>query len=59
MSGKTGYFRISNVEVMGDEECKAIKKVERNSRKNRPSTVDELLNRIGLKEYTSVFVLNG
>lgn len=59
VNGKTGYFRFSNVEVIPDQEGKAIKKLERNSRKARPSTVDELLARIGLKEYTSVFVLNG
>lgn len=59
VNGKNGYFRFSNVEVMPDQEGKAIKKLERSSRKTRPSTVDELLNRIGLKEYTSVFVLNG
>lgn len=59
VNGKIGYFRFSNVEVMPDQEGKVIKKLERNSRKTRPSTVDELLSRIGLKEYTSVFVLNG
>lgn len=59
VNGKTGYFRFSSVEVIPDQEGRAIKKLERNSRKARPSTVDELLARIGLKEYTSVFVLNG
>lgn len=59
VNGKIGYFRFSSVEVLADAEVKAIKKLERNTRKARPSTVDELLSRIGLKEYTSVFVLNG
>lgn len=59
VNGKVGFFRFSNVEVMPDQEGKSIKKLERNSRKVCPTTVDELLSRIGLKEYTSVFVLNG
>lgn len=58
-NGKVGHFKFTNVEVMPDQEAKPIKKMERNSRKACPSTVDELLSRIGLKEYTSVFVLNG
>jgi hypothetical protein len=59
MNGKIGYFKSMNFEVIPDQEGKAIKKLERSSRKACPSTVDELLSRIGLKEYTSVFVLNG
>lgn len=58
-NGKVGHFKFTNVEVIPDQEGKAMKKLERNSRKSCPSTVDELLSRIGLKEYTSVFVLNG
>lgn len=59
VNGKVGHFKFTNVEVIPDQEGKALKKIERNSRKACPSTVDELLSRIGLKEYTSVFVLNG
>lgn len=59
MNGKMGYFKSIHFEVMPDQEGKAIKKLDRSTRKACPSTVDELLSRIGLKEYTSVFVLNG
>lgn len=58
-NGKVGHFKFTSVKVIGDQEANALKKLERNSRKACPSTVDELLSRIGLKEYTSVFVLNG
>lgn len=58
-NGKIGHFKFINVEVMPDQKGKVIKKLDRSSRKVRPATVDELLTRIRLKEYTSVFVLNG
>jgi Variant SH3 domain len=57
--GRVGYFQSMNFEVIPDQEGKTIKKMDRGSRRACPSTVDELLSRIGLKEYTSVFVLNG
>lgn len=59
LNGKLGHFKFVNVEVMPDQKGKAMKKLERGTRKARPATVDELLSRIRLKEYTSVFVLNG
>lgn len=65
-NGRVGHFKFINVEVMpelkGGGGCggggKAMNKMDR-TRNACPSTVDELLNRIGLREYTSVFVLNG
>lgn len=58
-NGRVGHFRFMNVEVLPDQKEKTIKKLDRHSKKSCPSTVDELLSRIGLKEYTSIFVLNG
>lgn len=58
MNGRIGHFKFINVEVMPEQKGKALNKLDR-TRNTCPSTVDELLNRIGLKEYTSVFVLNG
>jgi SAM and SH3 domain-containing protein 1 len=55
-NGKVGCFKSMHIEVIQDAEAKGVKK---SSRKACPTTVDELLSRIGLKEYTSVFVLNG
>lgn len=59
LNGKVGYLKSMQIEVIQDSEVKGAKKPERNTRKACPTTVDELLSRIGLKEYTSVFVLNG
>jgi SAM and SH3 domain-containing protein 1 len=59
INGKVGYLKSMHIEVIQESEAKGVKKVERNTRKACPTTVDELLSRIGLKEYTSVFVLNG
>lgn len=58
INGRIGHFKFINVEVMPEQKGKALNKLDR-TRNTCPSTVDELLNRIGLKEYTSVFVLNG
>jgi hypothetical protein len=58
INGRVGHFKFINVEVMPEQKGKALNKLDR-TRNTCPSTVDELLNRIGLKEYTSVFVLNG
>lgn len=62
INGRVGHFKFINVEVIPELKgggCgKGLNKMDR-TRNSCPSTVDELLNRIGLKEYTSVFVLNG
>lgn len=59
LNGIIGHFNFVNVEVLPEQKGKAIKKPERSSRKACPETVAELLTRIGLKEYHSVFNLNG
>jgi SAM and SH3 domain-containing protein 1 len=67
LNGRVGHFKFINVEVMpelkGGSGCggggKAMNNKIDRTRNACPSTVDELLSRIGLKEYTSVFVLNG
>lgn len=59
VNGRIGHFKFINVEVLPDQKGKSINKHDRSSRSTCPATVDELLIRIGLKEYTSVFVLNG
>lgn len=59
LNGRMGHFKFINVEVLPDQKMKPNNKLGRNSRNSCPATVDELLLRIGLKEYTSVFVLNG
>jgi hypothetical protein len=51
--GKIGYLKFVN------SEQKELKRQDLRERSACPSTVDELLNRIGLKEYAAVFVLNG
>lgn len=67
-NGRIGVFKFVNIEVLADQRIlhKTNNKVTNSSRNNHkirnaggPANVDELLHRIGLKEYTSVFVLNG
>lgn len=61
LNGRVGHFKFINVEVMPELKGggKALNNKMDRPRNACPSTVDELLNRIGLREYTSVFVLNG
>ena len=70
VNGRIGHFKFINVEVMPVEQKQLQQQQQqqvrgnnsrmgRNSRNSCPATVDELLVRIGLREYTSVFVLNG
>lgn len=59
MNGRIGHFKFINVEVMPEQKGMALNNKMERTRSTCPSTVDELLNRIGLREYTSVFVLNG
>lgn len=65
-NGRIGHFKFINIEVIPDQRMQnnSNKIVNRNIPNNTivgggPTTVDDLLLRIGLKEYTSVFVLNG
>lgn len=58
--GRTGHFKFINVEVIPDNRNRTnTKSVNRHANNTGPASVEELLLRIGLKEYTSVFVLNG
>ncbi|EAT45530.1 AAEL003199-PA [Aedes aegypti] len=62
-NGRLGHFKFISVEVLPDHPVKPYSTGKLLSR-NRlptscPTSVEELLLRIGLKEYTSVFVLNG
>lgn len=75
LHGRVGHFKFINVEVIPEQRIsknhnnhnsKSSGRLTVNSSgcssnnsNNGPSTVEELLFRIGLKEYTSVFILNG
>lgn len=60
-NGRIGHFKFINVEVLPENRSLGshVKSVARLSNSAGPASVEELLMRIGLKEYTSVFVLNG
>lgn len=64
-NGRLGHFKFISVEVLPDHPVKpylhSSGKLIGRSRlpTSCPTSVEELLLRIGLKEYTSVFVLNG
>lgn len=59
--GRVGHFKFINVEVLPEQRCRNIVMTanNRNAANGAPKSVEDLLQRIGLKEYTSVFVLNG
>lgn len=57
--GRMGHFKFINVEVLPENRSRIVKSANRISKNTGPSSVEDLLLRIGLKEYTSVFVLNG
>lgn len=68
--GRVGHFKFINVEVLPEQRMKnssskTLAPASRLANSNNgsgntgPSSVEDLLIRIGLKEYTSVFVLNG
>lgn len=59
--GRLGFFKFINVEVMPEQRCRNNLNTinSRNTNNGGPVSVEDLLVRIGLKEYTSVFVLNG
>uniref|UniRef100_A0A182JWC5 SH3 domain-containing protein n=1 Tax=Anopheles christyi TaxID=43041 RepID=A0A182JWC5_9DIPT len=64
-NGRLGHFKFISVEVLPDLPTTGLKgyggKLVSRHRlpTSCPTSVEELLLRIGLKEYTSVFVLNG
>lgn len=59
--GRLGFFKFINVEVLPEQRCRNNLNTinSRNINNGGPVSVEDLLVRIGLKEYTSVFVLNG
>ncbi|XP_031637595.1 SAM and SH3 domain-containing protein 3-like, partial [Contarinia nasturtii] len=58
--GRLGHFKFINVEVLPDQRCaNNVNTISRGGNNGIPTSVEDLLVRIGLKEYTSVFVLNG
>lgn len=57
--GRIGHFKFINVEVLPENRSRINNVKSANRMSNGPASVEELLLRIGLKEYTSVFVLNG
>lgn len=64
--GQMGYFKMSLVEILPESYVKKDPRTKRHpvpvnnkGQSSGQSTVEELLSRIGLKEYTSVFILNG
>lgn len=62
--GQVGHFKFINVEVLPEPRLtkpNSINKLKQRTQLHPscPTSVDDLLLRIGLKEYTSVFVLNG
>lgn len=58
---RMGHFKFINVEVLPEQRSRnnAATTNNRNANNGGPASVEDLLQRIGLKEYTSVFVLNG
>lgn len=58
--GRVGHFKFIHVEVLPDQRCtNNANQMNRPGNNAIPTSVEDLLMRIGLKEYTSVFVLNG
>ncbi|XP_041675138.1 uncharacterized protein LOC108115595 isoform X6 [Drosophila eugracilis] len=68
--GRVGHFKFINVEVLPEQRMKnsnsktlatgsRMANPGNGSHNGGPCSVEDLLIRIGLKEYTSVFVLNG
>ncbi|EDW43147.1 GM26409 [Drosophila sechellia] len=68
--GRVGHFKFINVEVLPEQRMKnsssktlapgsRLANSGNGSHNGGPCSVEDLLIRIGLKEYTSVFVLNG
>lgn len=59
--GRVGHFKFINVEVLPENRTRLghVKSIHRLSNHSGPSSVEELLLQNGLKEYISVFVLNG
>uniref|UniRef100_A0A8C9TCV3 SAM and SH3 domain containing 1 n=1 Tax=Scleropages formosus TaxID=113540 RepID=A0A8C9TCV3_SCLFO len=62
LNNKVGTFKFIYVDVLSEEPEKPKRSVRRRRRKGRPpkpTSVEELLERINLKEYMATFLFNG
>ncbi|XP_069016691.1 SAM and SH3 domain-containing protein 1 isoform X1 [Embiotoca jacksoni] len=60
LNGKVGTFKFIYVDVLNEEEVKPKKtRRRRKSRQPKPTSVEELLDRINLKEHLPTFLFNG
>ncbi|XP_046796164.1 SAM domain-containing protein SAMSN-1 isoform X3 [Gallus gallus] len=60
LNNKVGNFKFIYVDIILEEEAAPRKiKPHRGSKRNKPKTLQELLERVHLQEYTSTLLLNG
>ncbi|XP_030574150.1 SAM and SH3 domain-containing protein 1 isoform X2 [Archocentrus centrarchus] len=60
LNGKVGTFKFIYVDVLNEEELKPKKtRRRRKARQPKPTSVEELLDRINLKEHLPTFLFNG
>uniref|UniRef100_A0A665XCU2 SAM and SH3 domain containing 1b n=1 Tax=Echeneis naucrates TaxID=173247 RepID=A0A665XCU2_ECHNA len=60
LNGKVGTFKFIYVDVLNEEEVKPKKtRRRRRARQPKPTSVEELLDRINLKEHLPTFLFNG
>ncbi|XP_044230205.1 SAM and SH3 domain-containing protein 1 isoform X2 [Thunnus albacares] len=60
LKGKVGTFKFIYVDVLNEEEVKPKKtRRRRKARQPKPTSVEELLDRINLKEHLPTFLFNG
>ncbi|TNN78261.1 SAM and SH3 domain-containing protein 1 [Liparis tanakae] len=60
LGGKVGTFKFIYVDVLNEEEAKPKKtRRRRKARHPKPTSVEELLDRINLKEHLPTFLFNG
>lgn len=58
--GKKGTFKFINVELLSERSVKSRREMKwHRNIKGKPISVEDLLQKITLQEYISVFVLNG
>lgn len=58
--GQKGTFKFINVELLSERNIKSNRCIKWNRNiKGKPISVEDLLQKIGMQEYISVFVLNG
>lgn len=58
--GKKGTFKFINVELLSERSVKIKREIKwHRNIKGKPSSVEDLLQKINLQEYISVFILNG